>query len=580
MKSRHCWHSVLERLEDRHLLASVTLFPTKDNSLFQDVDGLLSNGSGDYLFVGKTAQNDDAKTLRRALVQFDVSSIPFDAEITSVSLSMNVSKIPPGNQPQPAALHRVLSSWGEGQSNAPGDEGRGTTAIGGDATWLHRVFPVTRWDTEGGDFFVNPSATIDLDSVGQHTWSADRMIDDVTRWVQTPGQNFGWIIIGNEVDTRSAKRLDSRENPTEENRPQLTIEYTEAGDDIGISIANADIREGNSGQQPLDFEVTISEDAEQTVSVDYSTVSGSATAGDDFVSTQGTLTFNPGDARTKIISVPILGDTLDEADEQFTVVLSNPNGVEITDDTATGVIINDDTPGALSVSDETIVEGNDGIQTVTVTFSLSSASGDSQAFTYVTVPETATPQQDFVPAGGQLVFEPGETRKTVDIQIIGDTLFEDDETFFVRITGIAGAIFGTITIENDDAPNPTPWHNVDFPEDVNGDGRVVPFDALFIINELNGAGIGVGSGELPNPPGDLTPPPYLDVTGDNFLAPLDALRVINFINSGAAAVAAVADVTPENVAPDSISPRLTDIAIAAIWDEGYEDSLKKKSRTQ
>ena len=575
------WLPTVEPLEDRRLLASLTLFPSKDNSLFEDAAGELSNGKGEHLFVGKTAQS-EGQALRRALVQFNLSDIPNDAEITKVSLTVHVSKIPPNDGPQRTSLHRVLSSWGEGQSDAPGAEGKGTRAISGDATWLHRVYPVTLWDNAGGDFFVNPSATTNLGDIGEYTWSSDDMIDDVNRWLDRPNDNFGWIMIGNEDIPRHARRLDSREYlAAEENRPQLTIEYTESIDDVDISIANAQILEGDSGEQPLDFEVTIAEDAAQTISVDYRTVPGTATAGDDFVSTQGTLTFSPGDARTKTISVPIIGDTVDEADEQFTVVLSNPVGADIRDDTALGIIMNDDDPGVLTISDETIVEGNSGTSTVTVTFSLSSPSGDSQSFTYITVPDTATAVQDYVPAGGQLVFDPGETSKTVDIQIVGDTRFETDETLFVRITGIPETIFGTVTIENDDAPDPTPWHNVDFPEDVNNDGRVVPFDALFIINELNGTGIGVGSGALPNPPTDITPPPYLDVTGDNFLAPIDALRVINFINSNAASVAAVADDSPVVQHETSLSSgRLADIAIAAFWDESSELNSKKKQRSR
>ena len=73
--------------------------------------------------------------------------------------------------------------------------------------------------------------------------------------------------------------------------------------------------------------------------------------------------------------------------------------------------------------------------------------------------------------------------------------------------------------------NPFPYHNANLPEDVSGDGLVVAFDALLIINALNSGQGGV----LPVPPENDSP--FFDVTGNNVLEPLDALLVINFLNS-------------------------------------------------
>jgi hypothetical protein len=74
--------------------------------------------------------------------------------------------------------------------------------------------------------------------------------------------------------------------------------------------------------------------------------------------------------------------------------------------------------------------------------------------------------------------------------------------------------------------NPFPWHNADWPEDVNGDGAVVPLDALLVINALNER----TDWTLPPPGEDDLPLEYLDVHPDNQLSPLDALTVINFLN--------------------------------------------------
>ena len=45
-------------------------------------------------------------------------------------------------------------------------------------------------------------------------------------WLSRPETNFGWAIVGNEVDLKVAKRIDSREIEDESKRPILTVSYT------------------------------------------------------------------------------------------------------------------------------------------------------------------------------------------------------------------------------------------------------------------------------------------------------------------------------------------------------------------
>ena len=66
---------------------------------------------------------------------------------------------------------------------------------------------------------------------------------------------------------------------------------------------------------------------------------GTATAGLDYLSVSGTLSFAPGETQ-KIITVPVKADSLAEANETFTLLLSNPSGSTITDGSGTGTIIN------------------------------------------------------------------------------------------------------------------------------------------------------------------------------------------------------------------------------------------------
>ena len=100
----------------------------------------------------------------------------------------------------------------------------------------------------------------------------------------------------------------------------------------------------NAFNSTFDFEVRLDASNTQEVTVDYETVQGTAKAGEDFESQSGTLVFAPGEL-IQVISVPIVIDDALEADESFTVVLSNPvNGyLKGNQQEATGTILNDDT---------------------------------------------------------------------------------------------------------------------------------------------------------------------------------------------------------------------------------------------
>lgn len=199
----------------------VDLTSTKDNTLYEDNAGALSNGAGEYLFVGTTGTG----AVRRALLAFDIeSAVPEGAVIEDVALTLNMSRTISNGHP--VTLHRVTSDWGEGDSEAPGEEGGGVAAASGDATWIHTFFDTESWEAPGGDYVETASAMFDVAGLGSYSASSDGMIEDVQQWVDEPSSNFGWIILGNEAATASAKRFDSRENSVEANRPRLTITYT------------------------------------------------------------------------------------------------------------------------------------------------------------------------------------------------------------------------------------------------------------------------------------------------------------------------------------------------------------------
>ncbi len=128
-----------------------------------------------------------------------------------------------------------------------------------------------------------------------------------------------------------------------------------AGLSSRVSIGDVSVAEGNTATTIANFPVTLSVPAATTQSVSYALVDGTAQAGSDYVSTSGVITFAAG-ATQAVVSVTISGDTLQEANETFSVVLSAPSsGVDILDGSATGTILNDDEPqgpaAVLSVGD-------------------------------------------------------------------------------------------------------------------------------------------------------------------------------------------------------------------------------------
>ena len=132
----------------RHAAFADTVFlsPAKDNTLYEDPKGFLSNGQGIYFFAGRTA----APSLRRGLIAFDLASIPANATITGATLSMFLSKTHGGSAA--ISLSKALRDWGEGASDAGEPGGAGVQSEAGDATWIHTFYNTSFWTTPGATF--------------------------------------------------------------------------------------------------------------------------------------------------------------------------------------------------------------------------------------------------------------------------------------------------------------------------------------------------------------------------------------------------------------------------------------------
>jgi hypothetical protein len=220
-----------------------------------------------------------------------------------------------------------------------------------------------------------------------------------------------------------------------------------------VSVSDASVTEGDSGSQDLTFTVTLDQPGAWPTTVNWATTSGTAKAAEDYVSAHGTLRFALEET-AKTITVQVLGDLLNEADETFSVKLTKPLNAVLADAIGIGTIIDNDPAPSISVNDVAILEGNSGTSFLTFTVSLSAASGQTVKVDYATADGKATAGSDYSAKSGTLTFAPGQTSMTVSIAIKGDTLVEADETFFLNLSHALSATLadaqGVGTILNDD----------------------------------------------------------------------------------------------------------------------------------
>ncbi|WP_367154399.1 Ig-like domain repeat protein [Methylomonas sp. HYX-M1] len=206
---------------------TVTLLASQDTPIYAD-DGVTtftfathSNGAGETLFVGTNGTG----SARRSLLQFDLNVLPAGSVVTDARLTLFCDREPSSDY-QTLSLHTVTEAWSTGASNsdALGTPGQGASAEPGDSTWYYRSWPSTdnpnglTWNTPGASFdsAVLVSRQVGPLSVGGdrrsvYVWNSAAMTDALNAWLTDPSSNFGWIMTGNEKQTRTVKRFISSE---------------------------------------------------------------------------------------------------------------------------------------------------------------------------------------------------------------------------------------------------------------------------------------------------------------------------------------------------------------------------------
>ena len=192
------------------------------------------------------------------------------------------------------------------------------------------------------------------------------------------------------------------------------------------------------------------------VTVSYATTPGTATAGQDYLTASGTLTFGAAET-TKTIAVTILNDALDEPAETFTVTLSNPGGGATLGSPASAVvtITDEDVPGTIAIGTAAVTVGESaGVVSVAVTRTGGMAGGVTVDF--ATADGSAQAGSDYTARSGRLTFNAGETSKLVAVAILDDQVREGDETFTLTLSNPGGgaalgpARVAVVTIRDDE----------------------------------------------------------------------------------------------------------------------------------
>jgi ribosomal protein L35AE/L33A len=221
----------------------------------------------------------------------------------------------------------------------------------------------------------------------------------------------------------------------------LTINDVENGE-IAFTAADYTVSEdGNTAT--IDIQRTGGSDG--SVSVQFTSANGSATAGSDYTDSSTVVTWAAGESGTKSITIPIIDDTLVEGDETVNLSLSNPTGgARLGTNSAALLTIADVENGELQLSSSSYsVSENGG----TITIDITRASGSDGAVTvqYATSDGTATAGSDYTSSSGTVSWAAGETgAKTFSVTIVNDVLVEGDETIIIALSNpTGGARLGT-----------------------------------------------------------------------------------------------------------------------------------------
>ena len=311
------------------------------------------------------------------------------------------------------------------------------------------------------------------------------------------------LIIGgdtkDEADESFFVTLDAATNVTIAGASAtVTISNDDSPPDITVNTSSA----VDESTGTMTFTVSISNPSDSTVTFDYATADGSATASDDYtaVSPAVTLTWNAGESSDKTVGITLVDDDTYENDENFSFVLSNVTGGKsgsatingTTTQSSTGTITNDDALPTLSIDDVTEDENLDGSFDFVVT--ASGAADQAITVTYGTQDDDATTgDSDYTSKNGTATIAAETTTTTITVDVTSDTKDEYDEAFRVILNADAQLADGTSlkitqdtgtgTITNDDT---SPGATVSGSSVAEGDSGTTTVDFTVTLDAVSG----------------------------------------------------------------------------------------------
>jgi hypothetical protein len=300
--------------------------------------------------------------------------------------------------------------------------------------------------TNGSDYTAASQTVIFAPGVTNQTFSVP-ILDDLL----------------DELDETVALALSAPTNATlgAPSAATLTILDDDLAPTVQFSAGSYTVNE-NGG--PASITVNLSPASALTVTVNYATSDGTATAGNDYTPASGVVTFAPG-VTSQTFTVPILDDLLDEPDETVALALSTPTNATLgAPSAATLTILDDDLAPTVQFSAGNFTVG-EAAGTAPITVTLSTASALTVTVDYATSngipPNIAIAGSDYIPISGTLTFLPLQTVQTFTVTIINDAGQEPPpppagESFTLTLSNSVNATLGTpnpatVTITDDDA---------------------------------------------------------------------------------------------------------------------------------
>jgi len=478
---------------------------------------------------------------------------------------------------QPASAARIKTIKIADASIVEGDAGQQSLTFR--VTWtgakgggpVSAAYTTADSSASAGSDYTAKSGTVSMSNGCRcGTISVPVLGDILTEGTETFAINLSSPVNGTIGDAQAIGTIYDNEGP-----PALVV--TDAGADE------------NAGT--MSFNVIMTSGSLSTETVDYASADGTATKPGDYTATTGSLSFTSGQTG-KTIVVPITNDGMNEADETFSVSLSNAS-VAVTDGSATGSIYDDDPEPTISVADSSAPEADGGLS---FTVSLSAASGQEVDVDYATTDGSASSTSDFTAVSGTAIIAAGSTSTQIDVPVADDTTYEGAEGLTVDLTAPYNASIldaqGVGSITNDD---PVPAASIDSTGVTEGNAGSTP--ATFTVTLTNpssstatvdwstvdttavaGSDYTAGAGTVTFDPGVASAQIVVGVTGDTTAETNETFSVVLANPSGATVATATGTgtITDDDRAPTVLTLKLaktrTKISAKGILESAAADS--------